>query len=127
MIQRESLLKCVDNSGAAIVKCIYVQGGSRVRFAKLGNYIKCSVQEFEFKKKVAKKQVYGGLIVGTKVKTRRLDGTFIKSDNNRCVLMAKDADKFLGTRVSGPIPREIRGGSNEIKYKQLIGYAGATV
>ena len=57
----------------------------------------------------------------------RPDGSFLRSDRNRCLIFSKEGDKFLGTRVDGPIPRELRGGSNEVKYKDIISYSGATV
>ena len=58
---------------------------------------------------------------------RRVDGSYLRGDRNRCLILNKEGDKFLGTRVDGPLPRELRGGSNEVKYKDIISYSGATI
>ena len=127
MIIPESVLHVSDNSGARIVKCIRVLGGSFRQAAVLGNPIRVCIRSIDLKKKLLKKSIYTGLIVATRKSVRRLDGTYFRSDRNRCLIMSREGDKFLGTRVDGPIPREIRGGHNEVKYKQIISYAPATI
>jgi large subunit ribosomal protein L14 len=94
MILRETILKCADNSGALALKCINPRGGFRRSAAVLGNPVTVVVRQVEYKKKLLKKSIYTGLIVATKQPTRRLDGSYLRSDNNRCLIL-DEASKFM--------------------------------
>ena len=107
MIQMQSLLKIADNSGARSVMCIKVLGGSKRRYANIGDVIKVAVREAIPTGKVKKGQVVDALIVRTKKGVRRRDGSLIKFDENAAVLI--NAQKApIGTRVFGPVTRELR-------------------
>tara|TARA_B100000965_G_C19381800_1_gene664940 strand:- start:55 stop:423 length:369 start_codon:yes stop_codon:yes gene_type:complete len=109
MIQMQSLLKIADNSGARSVMCIKVLGGSKRRYANIGDVIKVAVREAIPTGKVKKGQVVDALIVRTKKGVRRRDGSLIKFDENAAVLI--NAQKApIGTRVFGPVTRELRDG-----------------
>ena len=107
MIQMQSLLKIADNSGARSVMCIKVLGGSKRRYANIGDIIKVAIREAIPTGKVKKGQVVDALIVRTKKGVRRRDGSLIKFDENAAVLI--NAQKApIGTRVFGPVSRELR-------------------
>ena len=107
MIQMQSLLKIADNSGARSVMCIKVLGGSKRRYANIGDIIKVAVREAIPTGKVKKGQVVDALIVRSKKGVRRRDGSLIKFDENAAVLI--NAQKApIGTRVFGPVTRELR-------------------
>ena len=107
MIQMQSLLKIADNSGARSVMCIKVLGGSKRRYANIGDVIKVAIREAIPTGKVKKGQVVDALIVRTKKGVRRRDGSLIKFDENAAVLI--NAQKApIGTRVFGPVTRELR-------------------
>lgn len=109
MIQMQSLLKIADNSGARSVMCIKVLGGSKRRYANIGDVIKVAVREAIPTGKVKKGQVVDALIVRSKKGVRRRDGSLIKFDENAAVLI--NAQKApIGTRVFGPVTRELREG-----------------
>lgn len=108
MIQMQSILEVADNSGAKAVKCIKVLGGSRRRYASIGNIITVSVQEALPKTKVKKGDVVRAVIVRTVHDTRRRDGSTIRFDDNSVVLVSAQGEP-VGTRVSGPVARELRG------------------
>ena len=111
MIQMQSLLKIADNSGARSVMCIKVLGGSKRRYANIGDVIKVSVREAIPTGKVKKGQVVDALIVRSKKGVRRRDGSLIKFDENAAVLI--NAQKApIGTRVFGPVTRELREGKH---------------
>ena len=111
MIQMQSLLKIADNSGARSVMCIKVLGGSRRRYANIGDVIKVAVREAIPTGKVKKGQVVDALIVRSKKGVRRRDGSLIKFDENAAVLI--NAQKApIGTRVFGPVTRELREGKH---------------
>ena len=111
MIQMQSLLKIADNSGARSVMCIKVLGGSRRRYANIGDVIKVAVREAIPTGKVKKGQVVDALIVRSKKGVRRRDGSLIKFDENAAVLI--NAQKApIGTRVFGPVTRELRDGKH---------------
>ena len=111
MIQMQSLLKIADNSGARSVMCIKVLGGSKRRYANIGDVIKVAVREAIPTGKVKKGQVVDALIVRSKKGVRRRDGSFIKFDENAAVLI--NAQKApIGTRVFGPVTRELREGKH---------------
>ena len=107
MIQMQSLLKIADNSGARTVMCIKVLGGSKRRYANIGDVIKVAVREAIPTGKVKKGQVVDALIVRTKKGVRRRDGSLIKFDENAAVLI-NSSKAPIGTRVFGPVTRELR-------------------
>ena len=111
MIQMQSLLKIADNSGARSVMCIKVLGGSKRRYANIGDVIKVAVREAIPTGKVKKGQVVDALIVRSKKGVRGRDGSLIKFDENAAVLI--NAQKApIGTRVFGPVTRELRDGKH---------------
>ncbi|MCK6546577.1 50S ribosomal protein L14 [Myxococcota bacterium] len=107
MIQMTSVLDVADNSGARKLFCIKVLGGSRRRYAYIGDVIVCSVREAAPNSKVKKGDVVKAVIVRTAYPTRRPDGTYIRFDGNSAVLVNKDNDP-IGTRIFGPVARELR-------------------
>ena len=111
MIQMQSLLNIADNSGARSVMCIKVLGGSKRRYANIGDFIKVAVREAIPTGKVKKGQVVDALIVRSRKGVRRRDGSLIKFDENAAVLI--NAQKApIGTRVFGPVTRELRDGKH---------------
>ncbi len=107
MIQVESMLNVADNSGARRVQCIKVLGGSRRRYATVGDIIKVSVKEALPNSRVKKKQLHNAVIVRTRKEIGRSDGSYIRFDDNSVVLL--DANKEpIGTRIFGPVARELR-------------------
>lgn len=108
MIQAESTLQVADNSGARKVKCIRVLGGSRRRFASVGDIIVVAVKEAIPNARVKKGEVRRAVIVRTKKAVSRPDGTHIVFDENAAVLINKDKE-VVGTRIFGPVARELRG------------------
>ena len=111
MIQMQSLLKIADNSGARTVMCIKVLGGSKRRYANIGDVIKVAVREAIPTGKAKKGQVVDALIVRTKKGVRRRDGSLIKFDENAAVLI-NSSKAPIGTRVFGPVTRELRDGKH---------------
>jgi len=107
MIQAESYLTVADNSGARKVMCIKVLGGTRRRYASVGDVIVVSVKEAIPEAKVKKGDVLRAVIVRTSKEIRRLDGTYIRFDDNSAVLINNQLEP-LGTRVFGPVARELR-------------------
>jgi large subunit ribosomal protein L14 len=118
MIQTQSYLEVADNSGARRVMCIKVLGGSKRRYARVGDLIKVTVKEAIPRGKVKKGQVMTAVVVRTKKGIRRRDGSTIKFDDNAAVLLnAQDAP--IGTRIFGPVTRELRGE----KFMKIISLA----
>ena len=110
MIQMQSVLNIADNSGARSVMCIKVLGGSKRRYANIGDVIKVAVKESIPNGKVKKGQVVNALIVRSKKGGRRNDGSLIKVDEYAAVLLNQQQAP-IGTRVFGPVTRELRVGS----------------
>jgi large subunit ribosomal protein L14 len=108
MIQMQTLLTVADNSGAKMVQCIKVLGGSKRRYANIGDVIKVSVKEAIPRGKVKKGDVYDAVIVRTKKGVRRADGSVIRFDSNAAVLLDNKLE-VIGTRIFGPVTRELRG------------------
>lgn len=106
MIQVETKLKIADNSGAKIAQVFKILGGSRRRYARLGDIVLASVKEAEPRANVKKKDIVKVLIVRQKKNFRRADGTSIRFDENAGVIVEKQEPK--GTRIFGPIAREVR-------------------
>ena len=107
MIQELSYLEVADNSGARKLMCIRVLGGSKKKFAKVGDVIKVTVKEARTTGRVKKGEVVDAVIVRTKNKLRRSDGSAIRFDDNAAVLINAQKQP-IGTRVFGPVSRELR-------------------
>ena len=107
MIQMQTRLHVADNSGARELMCIKVLGGSQRRYASIGDVIVCSVKDALPNSKVKKGDVVKAVIVRTKSKMRRQDGTYIRFDDNSAVLVKTDNEP-VGTRIFGPVARELR-------------------
>jgi large subunit ribosomal protein L14 len=118
MIQTQSYLEVADNSGARRVMCIKVLGGSKRRYARVGDLIKVTVKEAIPRGKVKKGQVMTAVVVRTKKGVRRADGSLIKFDENAAVLL-NNQDAPIGTRIFGPVTRELRGE----KFMKIISLA----
>lgn len=108
MIQMQTYLRVADNSGARKVCCIKVLGGSRRRYARVGDVIVVSVKEAIPNSKVKKGDVHKAVVVRTKKEIGRNDGSYLKFDENSAVLI-NDQLEPLGTRIFGPVARELRG------------------
>jgi large subunit ribosomal protein L14 len=108
MIQMESVLLSGDNSGAKVLKCFKVLGGSKRRFATVGDTIVVSVKEALPNSKVKKGSVHKAVIVRTAKEVLRKDGTTIKFDENAAVLIKGKDNEPVGTRIFGPVAREVR-------------------
>ena len=107
MIQMESVLDVADNSGAKRVKCIKVLGGSKRKYATIGDVIVVSVKDAAPNGKVKKGQVARAVIVRTRKEVRRRDGSYIRFDDNSAVLINKETEP-VGSRIFGPVARELR-------------------
>lgn len=107
MIQVESRLDVADNSGAKQLSCIKVLGGSKRRYAELGDLIVVSVKEAMPRSKVKKGDVFKAVVVRTKKETGRPNGSYISFDSNSAVLLNRNMDP-IGTRIFGPVARELR-------------------
>lgn len=106
MIQTRSILKVADNSGAKKVQCIKVLGGTRRRYAQIGDIVVCSVKEAEPRKLVKKKEVIRAVVVRQRKEFKRADGTAVRFDENAVVVI--DGKEPRGGRIFGPIPRELK-------------------
>ena len=107
MIQMQSVLDVADNTGARRVMCIKVLGGSKRRYAHIGDVIKVTVKDAAPRGRVKKGDVAKAVIVRTKKEIARADGSYIRFDNNSAVLINKDNEP-VGTRIFGPVARELR-------------------
>jgi large subunit ribosomal protein L14 len=107
MIQPETRLTVADNSGAKVVYCIKVLGGSKRRYASIGDIIVVSVKEAIPNAKVKKGDVLKAVVVRTKREVRRQDGSYIRFDDNSAVLINQNQEP-IGTRIFGPVARELR-------------------
>lgn len=107
MIQTETKLKAADNSGAKLLSCIKILGGSKRRYASIGDIIVVSVKEAMPNSKVKKGDVVRAVIVRTAKEVRRQDGSYIKFDDNSAVLINQQKEP-IGTRIFGPVARELR-------------------
>ena len=110
MIQMQTVLNAADNSGARRVQCIKVLGGSKRRYAGVGDIIKVSVKDAIPRGKVKKGEVYNAVVVRTRKGVRRADGSLIRFDGNAAVLLTNKLEP-IGTRIFGPVTRELRTGS----------------
>ena len=108
MIQQETILKVADNSGAKEAKCIRVLGGTRKRYATVGDVIVIAVQGVVPSSDMKKGTVSKAIVVRTAKEVRRADGSYIRFDDNAVVLINKNNFEPIGTRIFGPIAREVR-------------------
>ncbi len=122
MIQERSIITVADNSGAKIIRCFRVLGGSRKRYAHLGEIIIASVQVAEPRKAIKKKDIVKAVIVRMRNPIRRPDGSVVRFDENAAVLI-NEKEEPIATRVFGPIPREIK----EMGYEAIAQLAEETV
>lgn len=118
MIQMQTILDAADNSGARRLMCIKVLGGSKRRYAGIGDIIKVSIKEAIPRGKVKKGDVYDAVIVRTRKGVRRADGSLIRFDGNAAVLLNNQLQP-IGTRIFGPVTRELR---NE-RFMKIISLA----
>lgn len=107
MIQLRTVLEVADNSGAKVVQCIKVLGGSRRRYARVGDIIVVALKEVEPHGALKKGEVKKAVVVRTRKEIRRAEGSYIKFDSNAAVLIS-DTKEPLGTRIFGPVARELR-------------------
>lgn len=108
MIQMQSILDAADNSGARRLMCVKVLGGSKRRYAGIGDVVKVTVKEAIPRGKVRKGELYNAVIVRTRKGVRRADGSVIRFDGNAAVLLTNQLQP-IGTRIFGPVTRELRG------------------
>jgi len=118
MVQQESQLNVADNTGAKRVLCIRVLGGTARRYASLGDKIVVSVKDASPNGSVKKKQVTSAVVVRTRKEVKRADGSYIRFDDNACVLLDTN-NEMRGTRVFGPVSRELR----DKQYMKIISLA----
>jgi large subunit ribosomal protein L14 len=110
MIQMQTVLTAADNSGARPLQCIKVLGGSKRRYAGVGDIIKVSVKDAIPRGKVKKGEIYNAVVVRTRKGVRRPDGSLIRFDGNAAVLLSNRLEP-IGTRIFGPVTRELRTGN----------------
>ncbi|TSC74787.1 MAG: large subunit ribosomal protein L14 [Parcubacteria group bacterium Gr01-1014_30] len=108
MIQPRTMLKVADNSGAKIVQCFRVLGGTRARYAKVGDIIVAAVKTAEPRKLVKKHDVVRAVIVRQKKELRRQDGSYVRFDDNACVILEGKTKEPKGGRILGPVAREVK-------------------
>lgn len=107
MIQMQSILRVADNTGARSLMCIKVLGGSKRKYAGIGDIIKVSVKDAAPRGRVKKGEVYNAIVVRTAKGVRRIDGSLLKFDDNAAVLLNNKLEP-IGTRIFGPVTRELR-------------------
>lgn len=119
MIQHMSMLKVADNSGAKLVRCIRVLGGYKKRYARVGDLITIAVRSAQPHSAVKKGQVLHAVIVRQRKEVRRSNGIYIRFDDNAVVIVDKKSKELKGTRIFGPVARELRAAG----YTKLISLA----
>ena len=122
MIQQETRMQVADNTGAKEIMCIKVLGGSKRRYARIGDIIICSVKSVIPGAEVKKKAVVRAVVVRTKTPTRRKDGSYIRFDSNAAVLIDNDNNP-RGTRIFGAVARELR----ERNFMKIVSLASEVV
>jgi len=122
MIQTETKLKVADNSGAKMIQCIRVLGGTRKRYARVGDIIVAAVKKAEPRKPVKKHEVVKAVIVRQRKEFRREDGTYLRFDDNAAVII-NNKNEPVGGRIFGPIPKELR----EKGFEKIINLAKEVV
>ncbi len=119
MIQPQTMLKIADNTGAKIIQCFKVLGGSRKKYAQIGDVIVAAVKKAEPRKAVKKHDKVRAVIVRQKKEFRRKDGSYIRFDDNAAVILEGSTKNPKGNRILGPIAREIK----EMGYEKIAGMA----
>lgn len=119
MIQSESKLKIADNTGAKVIQCFRVLGGTRRRYAQLGDIIVASVKKAEPRRAVKKHDVVRAVIVRQKKALRRRDGSYIRFDENSAIILEGKTKNPKGNRIFGPIPNELK----QKGFDKIIGLA----
>ncbi len=123
MIQPQTLVKIADNTGAKIGRVFKVPGGSKRRYARIGDIVILSVQTAEPRKQVKKKEILYAVVVRQAKSFRRRDGSYIRFDENAVVIIEKGKKEPRGGRIFGPIPREIQ----ELGYQKIASLAPEVV
>lgn len=123
MIQPRTLVKITDNSGGKIGRIFKILGGSKKRYARIGDIVILSIQTAEPRKDVKKKEVYQAVVVRQKQPLRRKDGSYIRFDENSVVILEKDKKDPKAGRIFGPIPREIA----DLGYQKIASLASEIV
>ncbi len=123
MIQPQTLVTVTDNSGAKIGRVFKVLGGSKKRYARIGDIVVLSVQTAEPRKATKKKDVVYGIVVRQRQPFRRKDGSYIRFDDNAVVIVEKEKQVPRANRVFGPIPREI----GEVGFQKIVSLAPEVV
>jgi|TARA_B100000809_G_scaffold257061_1_gene297983 large subunit ribosomal protein L14 len=122
MIQMQSRLEVADNTGARSIMCIKVLGGSKRRYASIGDIIKVSIKDAAPRGRVKKGEVYDAVVVRTAKGVRRSDGSLVKFDSNAAVLLDPKHEP-IGTRIFGPVTRELRTG----KFMKIVSLASEVI
>ena len=122
MIQQESRMKVADNSGAREALCIRVLGGTKRRYASIGDIIKVSIKDAAPRGRVKKGEVYDAVVVRTAKGVRRSDGSLVKFDSNAAVLLDPKHEP-IGTRIFGPVTRELR----TVKFMKIVSLASEVI
>lgn len=108
MIQLKTILKVADNTGVKFLQCIKVLGGSKKRYGRVGDVIVGVVKEAEPRKEIKTHDIVRAVIIRTKKETKRKDGTYVRFDDNACVIIDSKTGDPKGTRIIGPIAREVK-------------------
>ena len=108
MIQRQTMLNVADNSGAKVVQCINILGGTKKHYARVGDIIVVAVKKARPRKDIKLHDVVKAVVVRQKQPYRRKDGTYIRFDDNACCILVQDKKLPKGNRILGPIPRELK-------------------
>jgi large subunit ribosomal protein L14 len=119
MLQPQSLVTITDNSGGKVGRIFKVLGGSKKRYAEIGELVVLSIQKAEPRKQIKKKDVVIGVVVRQKKAFRRKDGSYIRFDENSVVIVNKQTKEPVANRVFGPVPREL----SEMGYQKISGMA----
>lgn len=119
MIQERSIVTISDNSGAKVGRVFRVLGATRKRYAEIGDVVVISVQKAEPRKSVKKKAIMRAVVVRQTKAFRRVDGSYIRFDDNAVILIDKDKKEPIANRVFGPVPREL----GELGYQKIISLA----
>ncbi len=119
MIQHRTMLTVADNTGAKKLQCIRVRGGYKKRYARIGDVITCAVKEAAPRGLIKKGEVVHAVVARQRKEYRRKDGTYIRFDDNAAVIIDEKTKEPKGTRIFGPIPRELRA----VGFQKIISLA----